>query len=367
MPLVAHNNLPTFDRLAEEGVKILKPETALHQDYRELHIGLLNMMPDAALAATERQFLRLIGESNSIAQFYVHLFTLDTLPRGEKAQEYISAHYESFDSLSRAGLDALIITGANVVGPDLSTQPFWQPLMEVADWAYENVTSTLCSCLATHAILEFRYGQKRVPQPVKKWGVFPHEVSRQYHPLVHDVNTRFDVPYSRWNDISLKQFQQAGLPVLVTSYDGCVHLATSHDGLRFIFFQGHPEYDTISLLKEYKREVGRYQRGEISDYPPYPENYLGPFEQAILDEYHYRNLEARTQGKPPLPFPEDLISPMLDNTWHDTAVAVMDNWVGLIYQVTDHNRKRPFMDGIDKDDPLGLRRHLNRPLGMRPV
>jgi len=30
-----------------------------------------------------------------------------------------------------------------------------------------------------------------------------------------------------------------------------VHLATSADGLRVVFFQGHPEYDTVSLLKEY--------------------------------------------------------------------------------------------------------------------
>ena len=82
MPLVAHNRLPTFDRLREEGVRVLAPDFALHQDIRELHIGLLNMMPDAALEATERQFFRLIGESNPIAQFYVHPFTLDELPRG---------------------------------------------------------------------------------------------------------------------------------------------------------------------------------------------------------------------------------------------------------------------------------------------
>jgi homoserine O-succinyltransferase/O-acetyltransferase len=29
--------------------------------------------------------------------------------------------------------------------------------------------------------------------------------------------------------------------------------------------------------------------------------------------------------------------------------------VGKIYQVTHSDRRRPFMDGIDPDDPLGLR------------
>ena len=86
MPLVAHNALPTFDRLRRDGITVLSTERAANQEIRELHVGLLNMMPDAALEATERQFYRLVGESNPIAQFYMHPFTLSALPRGEAAQ-----------------------------------------------------------------------------------------------------------------------------------------------------------------------------------------------------------------------------------------------------------------------------------------
>ena len=66
MPLVAHTDLPTFRRLSEEGQEVLSVDRARHQDIREMHIGLLNMMPDAALEATERQFFRLVGAANSI-------------------------------------------------------------------------------------------------------------------------------------------------------------------------------------------------------------------------------------------------------------------------------------------------------------
>ena len=52
MPLVAHNDLPTFSRLQEGGQEVLTLRRAQQQDIRELHIGLLNMMPDAALTAT---------------------------------------------------------------------------------------------------------------------------------------------------------------------------------------------------------------------------------------------------------------------------------------------------------------------------
>lgn len=354
MPIVAHNELPTFDRLRHEGQTILDPDRAAHQDIRELHIGLLNMMPDAALAATERQFYRLVGESNPIAQFYMHPFTLDALQRGKQARAHIDRFYESFGNLREEGLDALIITGANVSHPDLAHEPFWEPLIDVIDWAVEHVTSTLCSCLATHAVMQFHYGQRRVRQVRKVWGVFPHRVIRSHHPLVTDVNTRFDVPHSRFNEITREQFADAGLHVLVDSPSGGPHLAVSGDGLRFVLFQGHPEYDTVSLLKEYKREVMRYQRGKRPDYPPFPTHYLHLRERAVLDEFRMRQEQALQSGKEPPEFPEDLIARRLDNTWRDSAKAVIGNWIGTVYQVTHQDRRRPFMDEVDPEDPLGL-------------
>ncbi len=357
MPLVAHTGLPTFERLRAEGGTVLSVEQALHQEIRELHVGLLNMMPDAALAATERQFFRLVGEANQIAQFYMHPFTLPQIPRGEKARQHIERYYDTFDQLRREGLDALIITGANVIHPELEREPFWEPLIEVIDWALENVTSVLCSCLATHAVMQFRYGQKRRYMGSKRWGVFRHQVTSARHPLVCDINTRFDVPHSRFNDISREQFEQAGLTVLAESPEVGVHLAVSEDQLRVVFFQGHPEYDTISLLKEYKREVIRYFTGDRDDYPPFPAHYFRPQVKSIFREYAGRLQRAMRRGEPMPEFPEALVAARLDNTWHDTAEAVMNNWIGKVYQVTSMDRRRPFMEGIDPEDPLGLRRH----------
>ncbi len=356
MPIVAHNQLPVFDKLRKEGIRVLDSEQAFAQDIRELHIGLLNMMPDAALKATELQFFRLIGDSNPIAQFYVHPFTLDVLERGEQARAHIDAYYESFDQIKQQGLDALIITGANVIGADMTQQPFWEPLIEVVDWAYDNVTSTLCSCLATHAVMQFRYGQRRHPQKRKKWGVFNHRLTNVRHPLTVDVNSSFDVPHSRWNAVNPEQFKQAGLYILVTETDdGCVHLATSEDGIRIVFFQGHPEYDTISLLKEFKREVNRFINGEINEFPPFPDNYFGVFERAVMNEFRYYLIQALASGENLPEFPEAKIISHLDNSWCDTADAVVGNWLGLMYQLTHKDRKKPFMDHIDVSDPLGLR------------
>lgn len=354
MPIVAHSNLPTFERLKQEGVRILNSSFALHQDIRELHIGLLNMMPDAALVATERQFFRLIGESNPIAQFFVHPFTLDDLPRGKEAQQHIDAYYESFEQIKEQGLDALIITGANVVGAQLSEQPFWQPLTKVLDWAEENVTSTLCSCLATHVVLEYRYGQKRKPQKEKIWGIFPHKLSTKAHPLTKNINTHFDVPHSRWNCVSEEQFLQSGLTILAKSLNNEVHLASTADGIHTVFFQGHPEYDSVSLLKEYKREVFLYLQGKNANYPPFPENYFGKFEQALLNEFRFNAKNEKKIAQLKKCFPEKTLQQRLNNTWHDTADEVVSNWMGLIYQLTHGDRKKPLMDHLDPNDPLGL-------------
>jgi homoserine O-succinyltransferase len=356
VPLVAHYDLPTFALLKAEGHSIVEPERALHQDIRELHIGLLNMMPDAALQATERQFFRLVGESNQIAQFYVHPFTLKELPRGERALEYIHKYYRPLERIQNDGLDALIITGANVTQPDLAAEPFWNPLIQVMEWAFDHVTSTLLSCLATHAVLQFRHGQRRRRLAEKRWGVYRHRVMDRSHPLVRDVNTLFDVPHSRYNEITRTQFEAAGYKVLVESEEAGVHLGVSPDLFRLVVLQGHPEYDTTSLLKEYKREVLRFARKEREDYPPFPENYLSLQMEALLDEYHARLLTSMSRGSEPPEFPEEIVSRSLDNTWHDTAEAVVDNWIGKVYEITNQDRRLPFMPGIDPDDPLGLRR-----------
>ena len=355
MPLIANSSLPTFDRLRKEGESVLDPDRAQHQDIREMHIGLLNMMPDAALEATERQFFRIVSESNQIAQFFIHPFTLPELPRSEKATAHISEYYETFESIKEEGLDALIITGANVTQPNLADEPFWEPLIAVIDWAHNNVTSVLCSCLATHAVMQFRHQQKRKKLPEKCWGVFQHELVDRTHPLVNDINTRFDVPHSRFNEITRQQFEDAGLRVLVESPVAGVHLAVSEDLFRIVYFQGHPEYDTNSLLKEYKREVQLFVEGKRESYPPFPENYFSQQVQAILLEHKSQLLDA-IKNKETLPeFPEELVCSLLHNTWHDTGKAMINNWIGRVYQTTNSDRKKCFMEGIDPNDPLGIR------------
>ncbi len=351
MPLIANSKLPAFERLREEGETVLTKDRATHQAIRELHVGLLNLMPDAALEATERQFFRLVGRANQIAQFCLHPFTLPSIERSDESKKHISKYYKDFEDIKSQGLDALIVTGAPVEQANLSEEPFYEDLKDVIDWSYNNVTSTICSCLATHAVMGFRYDKKRQSIGEKCWGVFPHEVIARQHPILKGINTRFDVPHSRFNEISLKQFKDAGVEVLVKGDVGA-HMCVSDDLFRIVLFQGHPEYDSISLLKEYKREVSSFLVGKRSDYPVFPDNYLNEQSKAILREFKSKLLSSEFTIAD---FPESLIANTLDNTWRDAAGAIISNWIGCVYQVTHEDIDKLFMDGINPEDPLGIK------------
>jgi homoserine O-succinyltransferase len=131
-------------------------------------------------------------------------------------------------------------------------------------------------------------------------------------------------------------------------------LFVSPDGFRFVFFQGHPEYDAVSLLKEYKREVNRYIDGELTNYPPLPDNYFNDHCQAKLEQYQTHVEAALQRHQIPDAFPEQALFNHLDNTWRDTAKAVFNNWLGKIYQITHQDRRQALMPGIDPNNPLNL-------------
>ena len=198
-----------------------------------------------------------------------------------------------------------------------------------------------------------RHGIRRTPLASKRWGVFDHEVTDRTHPLVSGVNTHFRVPHSRGNDVPRADFDAAGLHVLMESEAAGVQLAVSADGLRTVYLQGHPEYDSVSLMKEYKREVARRVRGETDRWPPFPSDVFDDRSAALLGEYRSRTEAALANGSAVPIFPEAHVTPRLANTWLDSGKSLVGNWLGLVYQLTDARRGVPFMDGVDPEDPLG--------------
>ena len=64
-----------------------------------------------------------------------------------------------------------------------------------------------------------------------------------------------------------------------------------------LFFQGHPEYEDTTLLKEYRRDVGRFLDGRQPHYPTVPRGYLPSAAVGLLEEFRQR---AHAQRAPQL-------------------------------------------------------------------
>ena len=70
----------------------------------------------------------------------------------------------------------------------------------------------------------------------------------------------------------------------------------------------------MSLLKEYKSEVQHFAAGERSAYPPFPDYYFKPREQAILNEYRQCLVAELAAGGPAPVFPEQQVAGRIENT-----------------------------------------------------
>ncbi len=296
---------------------------------RTMKIALLNMMPDAALKATDRQYQRLLRGHKDTT---LHVFTFQEIVRNIEAQSYIEQNYQSESEVLALKPKAIIITGANVSNPNLETQSFWRPLQKTMAWAEQKNCPVLCSCLASHAVMQFRFGLKRSPLPDKIWGVFQHRVIDKMNALVAGLPEAVLVPQSRFNEISAHQFQAAGLDVLIADHTVGVHLVASKDN-RLVFMQGHPEYDDVSLLKEYKREVRLFFEGARPEYPLLPQGFLKAEGGMLLEKYKQAlavALNGENTERTLLEFPEATVRPFLENNWQKSARTVFDNWVRAV-------------------------------------
>ena len=127
--------------------------------------------------------------------------------------------------------------------------------------------------------------------------------------------------------------------------DGGVDTFVKQDAGLFVFFQGHPEYESETLLGEYRRDVGRYLKGEMETYPLLPLDY---FEEET--ERSLREIEAMARASRQ----EKLIGEVsavlngvrIQNTWHSTAVLIYRNWLQHLCTQKRHAGKLMLAVGV---------------------
>jgi homoserine O-succinyltransferase/O-acetyltransferase len=301
---------------------------------RPLSIGLLNNMPDGALESTERQFVNLLTAASSGFAVRLSLYYLPGIPRSPSALAFMGHRYSSADLLPGCGLDALIVTGREPLSPRLQDEPYLDNFVRVLEWAQENTCSTVWSCLAAHAAVLHMDGIERRRNPEKHCGVF--ECTRvSEHPVTAGLPAQFGLPHSRWNGLPEHELTRRGYQVLTRTDGAGVDCFIRQAGSLFLFFQGHPEYEANTLLLEYRRDVIRYLRGEITTYPNLPHNY---FDRINLDK-----LTEIQQGIAARPHEEIIamlatLQPSITGkrAWSGVAARLYENWLRYIHQEKAH-------------------------------
>jgi homoserine O-succinyltransferase/O-acetyltransferase len=291
-------------------------------------VGLINNMPDEALKATERQYTSLLGSASGAMRVHLSFYALPGVPRNEASARHIAAHYSSIEDLWEVQLDGLIVTGREPLATRLMDEPYWESFTRTLAWAQENAHSTVWSCLAAHAAILHMDGIDRVKRDDKLFGIF--ECARMSdHVLTAGTPLRVTVPHSRWNGLPEANLKDCGYKILTRATDAGIDTFVKQQKKLFVFFQGHPEYETDSLLREYRRDIARYFKGETCKYPPLPQSY---FDRQTADTL------ITLQQRPPSGHNEALLTevtaalsnPRVENTWRSSATSTYSNWLRYI-------------------------------------
>ncbi len=263
MPIKVQNDLPAKKVLIDENIFVMDENRATTQDIRPLKIAILNLMP--LKEDTEVQLLRSL--SNTPLQIDITFLTTASYVGKNTAKSHLDQFYVTYDDVKTKWFDGLIITGAPVETMPFEEVGYWKELSDIMEWSKTHVTSTLHICWGAQAGLYYHYGIEKVPLEKKLSGLFWHKVRNRREPLVRGFDDEFWMPHSRYTTVRREDIAaHPELTIMAESEEAGVFLIMAKDG-RQIFVMGHPEYDRVTLDKEYKRDVSKGLSPEM------PKNY----------------------------------------------------------------------------------------------
>ena len=240
MPIKVANDLPARKLLVEENIFVMDENRATTQDIRPLSIAILNLMP--LKEDTELQLMRSL--SNTPLQIDITFLTTASYTGKNTAKNHLDQFYLTFEDVKNRRFDGLIITGAPVEQMEFTEVAYWDELTQIMEWSKTHVTSTFHICWGAQAALFYHYGIRKIPLEHKMFGLFRHRVMNRREPLVRGFDDEFYMPHSRHTTVDPEDIRRGVL--LVMAKEG-----------RQIFVLGHPEYDRVTLDKEYKRDLAK--------------------------------------------------------------------------------------------------------------
>lgn len=141
-----------------------------------------------------------------------------------------------------------------------------------------------------------------------------------------EVPPRWRVPHSRYNELPTEALIDNGYQILSVSADSGTDIFMKRSNEISLYFQGHPEYDSGTLLLEYRRDIKRFLLGKRDTYPAMPRNYFDPAATAVLLEFRRRAVQERDirllYEFPTIARPDELAL-----SWREPAIQLFSNWL----------------------------------------
>ena len=301
MPIKVQKDLPARAIIEKENIFIMDETRAYSQDIRPLEIVLVNLMP--LKEDTEIQMIRSL--SNTPLQVNLTFVAPAEHKSKNTPVSHLNQFYVKFDDIKNKKFDGMILTGAPVEEKEFEEVDYWNEIVRIMDWSETNVTSSIFLCWSCQAAMYHFYGLNKKPADYKIFGIFPHRVHHRKEPLVRGLDDIFNAPHSRNTDVSLEEIEKIkDITVLAESDEVGFFMGMADNGKK-IFMMGHPEYDRLTLDKEYKRDVNKGLTSTLLPKNYYPDD--DPSKEPIL-------------------------------TWRSTGNIIYSNWLNYyVYQVTPYN------------------------------
>lgn len=253
MPICTDGELPAKAILEKENIFVMDRERSIHQDIRPLNIAILNLMP--LKEDTELHILRML--SNTPLQVNITFLAIKSHISKNTSKSHLNQFYETIYDVEDRFFDGMIITGAPIETLPFEEVDYWPEMCHIMEWSKTHVTSTLHLCWGAQAGLYYHYGIHKRLLPAKVFGVYAHKVQHRRVPLVRGFDDYFMAPHSRNTESIPDEIRQnKELITLAESKEVGTFLVMNEDGSQ-IFMMGHPEYDRMTLDREYKRDLAK--------------------------------------------------------------------------------------------------------------
>ena len=185
----------------------------------------------------------------------MHFYTMPTTPRTAWGADYVRRYYRTTDRDAQRKARRYPRDRYRAEGRQAERRALLADFAELADWAKENTTSAIYSCLAVHGVVLHADGVER------------HRLAEQMHRRLRPDQGRrppsdrrtaptFRTPHARWNEVREQDLSDCGYSILSKSTEtGVDCFVKQQKKSLFVHFQGHPEYEAQCLLGEYRRDL----------------------------------------------------------------------------------------------------------------